>query len=460
MGIMNEQKTFRIWKRYFFAASYFITLGIALFSFMVTPGRYDSGAFDSFWLFYLLFLAPLMIRMVVYLIVGPWYRVVMANKDARLERMYPGYFPRVSVIVPAYNEEVGIAQTLSSLAESSYENLEVVIVNDGSKDDTEGRVRGFIDRYGLDHPDSEKKFIYRYKENGGKGRAINTGIGLSSGEIVVTIDADSIVHPDTIGAFVKRFRDPSVMCVGGNIAVGNTNTLVGTTQFFEYIFAFYIKKVDSLFNTIFVVGGAAAAYRRTVFDELGYFDEQNITEDIDMSMRIQDAGMKIEYAADAIVYTEGASDLSSLIKQRLRWKRGRIDTFAKFKRMFFSASGRHNKILTFIGLPLALYAEIELFFDLIILGTIVIYSIITQNLAAMFLSIAITSFIFFILLSAQHGKLRIGPKFKYIAAVWILFYISTFVEYVALIRALKGFLKKQKLEWQRWERKGIFVQDE
>ncbi len=442
----------------FMITAYTITIAIAVFALVFSTNKIDDSNTIMFLAF--VFLLPLLVRCFLYMLIGPWYRFVMNRKDARLSASAPDYSPRVSVIVPAYNEEVGIERTLESLSRSDYDNLEIVVVNDGSRDNTDSVIRGYINDFTSAHPDSVKSFVYVSKENGGKGRALNEGIRRSSGEIVVTVDADSIVLPDAVSCFVKRFRDPEVMCVAGNITVGNTNTILGIVQFFEYSLSFYLKKVDSLLNTIFVVGGAAAAYRREVFDKLGLFNEDCITEDIDMSMKIQDAGMKIEFAADATVCTEGASDLASLIKQRLRWKRGRLDTFYTFRHLFFSTAKRHNKLFSMVTLPLALYSEVELLFDFLIFGVFFYHSVSNGCIAGMLLAICTLAFMFYVVISSPYRKMRVTEYMRYIFTVWMLFYIATFVEYIALVRATVGFMRKQRVEWQKWERKGLALPEE
>lgn len=285
---------------------------------------------------------------------------------------------------------------------------------------------------------------------------MNRGIHISSGEIIITIDADCIIKQDTITNFVKRFRDPEIMCVAGNVIIGNTQSVLGIVQFFEFLFSFYLKKLDSMINSIYVVGGAAAAYRRIVFEKCGLFSEDCITEDIDLSIRIQDKGMKIEFAADAIVYTEGADTLKGLLKQRLRWKRGRLDTFYKFKHMFFSVKQKHNKLFTILILPLSIYSEIELFFNIFIFSTFLMYALLSFNFAGFFLGFSIIAFAFYLLLCSPYKKNHYIPNIGYICIGWLLFYIALFVEYNALINSLIGLLKKKEVKWQAWQRKGVF----
>ncbi|MBN1697965.1 MAG: glycosyltransferase [Spirochaetales bacterium] len=452
---MNQKKkTIINRKNLLVALFYMVTAAILFLAFFLT-GK-DENFVGPIWKILFIFLAPLILRLFVYIFLGPWYSVAMAIKDARLSRERKNYTPRVSLLLPAWNEEVGIIPTIQSALESDYRNLEIIVINDGSTDNTDSLVRQFIARNVKRIRESGKSIVYEYKTNGGKAKALNRGITLSSGDIIITIDADCILEPSAISNFVKRFRDPKVMCVAGNIMVGNTNTLLGIVQFFEYLFSFYLKKVDSLLNTIYIVGGAAAAYRRSVFEQFGYFSADTITEDIDLSIRIQDAGMKIEFAADAVVYTEGATDLGGLLKQRLRWKRGRIDTFWKYRYLFFSTKKRHNKLFTCVVLPFSVYSELELFLEVYIVGLFIMHLILSHNFSGFLIGLAILAFLFYLILSSPCNRKHFGPNVKYIFVGWMLFYIAIFVEYNALVKSIVGFMKKDEIRWQCWKRKGVF----
>jgi poly-beta-1,6-N-acetyl-D-glucosamine synthase len=403
-----------------------------------------------------IFITPMLLKLFIYVFMGPWYSVIMSLKDRQLSERYGEYSPMVSLIIPAWNEEVGIISTLESVMRSTYHHLEVVVVNDGSTDKTDDKVKQFIRENQQKMQKTGISILYEYKKNEGKAKALNRGINISSGEIIITIDADCIIKENTIRNFVKRFRDPKVMCVCGNVVIGNTQTILGIVQFFEFLFSFYLKKLDSLMNTIYIVGGAAAAYRRTVFDQCGFFSENCITEDIDLSIRIQNMGMKIEFAADALVYTEGASDLKGLLRQRLRWKRGRLETFITYKHMFFSMKSQHNKLFTCLLLPLSLYAEVELFLTLIITGSFFTYTLLSYNFSGILTGCAIIAFIFYLLLCSPYKKQHFRSNIHYIFIGWLLFYIALFVEYNALLKSLAGLIKKKEVTWQSWQRKGVF----
>jgi len=362
----------------------------------------------------------------------------------------------VSVIVPAWNEEVGLLPTVKTILGSTYRNLEIVVINDGSTDSSDMQITQFLSEYECSKKiDSNAiDIIYKYKKNEGKGKALNTGIKLSNGSIIISIDADCALLPTTIENFVRHFEDKNVMAAVGNVKIGNREHLLGTLQHLEFLFSFYFKKADSLFQTIYIIGGAAGAFRREVFDEIGYYNHKNITEDIDLSVRIQEAGMRIVYASDAIVYTEGASTLSGLMQQRLRWKRGRFQTFFEYKHLFFSSKPWHNKLLTWIILPLAVFGDIQLFFEIIFILFLYAYSFLTHDFSSFISGILVVSSIFFVQIFDDRSQNKLG---LYLLAPigWLLFYLTTIVEYRALLKSIQGILTKQTLTWQKWKREGL-----
>lgn len=424
---------------------------------------YERNDFPYLRLFIITFATILLTKYSLYMIISPWYHVFMKMRQKELQhKRTTTYEPLVSIIIPAWNEEVGLVKTVETILESTYRKIEVVVVNDGSTDSSHERMQAFVAEYKKKHRYERKRIniIYHYKENGGKGRALNTGIGLSSGEIIVSIDADCALLPSTIGNFVKYFEDPEVMAAVGNVKIGNQKSLLGTLQYLEFLFSFYFKKTDSLFNTIYIIGGAAGAFRRSIFPTIGMYSYENITEDIDLSVRIQKAGMRIVYAEDAVVYTEAASTISGLAAQRLRWKRGRFQTFMEHRKLFFSERPEHNKILTWLILPLAVFGDIQLFFEVFFLGFLYLYSFITHDFSSFISGIIVVSTMFFVQIFDDVGEKRTNPWALYFLAPigWLLFYITTAVEYRALVKAIWGMLTNQAIAWQKWNRVGVLEQ--
>ena len=226
-------------------------------------------------------------------------------------------------------------------------------------------------------------------------------------------------------------------------------------QQLEYLYGFFFKRAEAIMGAVYIVGGAAAAYRRNVIRDLGGFDEGIITEDIELSTRLHRYGHRVGYAADAIVHTEGPSDLSEICRQRLRWKYGRLQTFGKHRSLFFSRNPAHGKFLSFLVLPTALYSEILLFFEPILLPVFFAYTILTSDFVPVAAFIAIlTSVIWFEVWSdPQRGNHR---NLLTLAPVgWTLFYWLDVVEYQALVRSILRLAAGREVYWQRWQRRGV-----
>jgi cellulose synthase/poly-beta-1,6-N-acetylglucosamine synthase-like glycosyltransferase len=296
--------------------------------------------------------------------------------------------------------------------------------------------------------------VYASQENGGKGKALNTGIKLTKGEIILTMDADSALQPGALAKLARYYMDPEVMAVVGNVEVANTTTLIGFAQHLEYYFGFYNKRAHALMGAEYIFGGACASFRRTVFKTIGLFDTKNKTEDIEMSMRTRFHGYKCTYAEDVVCYTEGASDINGLIAQRVRWKKGRLDTFRKYKSMFFSTEDRHNTFLSFFVLPFSILAEVQLLFEPIAIAIFIAYCIVTSE----FLSLAIGLLfilLVFVAVSFFHNSRPRPLLVLTFPFVWPVFYMLDWIEFLSLYKSLKMIRSGKDVEWQQWNRQGL-----
>jgi cellulose synthase/poly-beta-1,6-N-acetylglucosamine synthase-like glycosyltransferase len=339
------------------------------------------------------------------------------------------------------------------LINATYNNLEIVVVNDGSTDNTDFLVRDFID-HEFKTISTSKTITYIHKSNGGKGSALNAGIKNSNGDIIVTMDADTIFENDAIFNAVKYFYKTDLDAAVGNVKIANSRSLIGIIQQIEYTVGFYFKRTHSVFNSEYIIGGAFGIFRRNVFDKYGYFDEQIKTEDIELSTRLQSHGCKILYIENAIAYTEGPAAIRDLMKQRLRWKKGRLDTFLKHRDLFFSAKNQHSKFLTFYLLPITLFYEFELLFEPILTFFGVYYLLTTGNYLPILIWIAFTGFIYvftFLFGSKKNSKLA----FVFLPTYFFLSYVLTFVEVYAMYSSIRLLLKREDVVWQNWQRKGL-----
>ncbi|MSR10918.1 MAG: glycosyltransferase [Gammaproteobacteria bacterium] len=406
---------------------------------------------DSIRVYMLVLLMPLLVKYVFQLTSALLNPIVenFRKKRGKDERMLS-----VSVLIPAWNEEVGIVKTIKSVLYTHYPQLQIVIINDGSSDGTHEQVTNFIASHKQLEPQGAT-LEYLNVANGGKARALNRALLEATGEIVITIDADSVMDPDAITNLVRCFSSPDVGAVAGNVIVGNRRKPIEWMQQLEYVYGFFFKRADSVFNSVYIIGGAAAAYRREVLQEMGGFDHGIITEDIEMSTRILSHGYNTRYAADAVIYTEGPSDFKSLCNQRLRWKYGRILTFIKHRNLFFSLDRKHNSYLTLMLLPMAVYAEFLLLLEGFMLAAFLIYTILTHDYMPLASVIAILATVGLVQILVD-SKRRFHVNLILLAPVaWLVFYIMDMIELQALFRSLKRLILRRELKWQKWVRVGL-----
>ncbi len=407
------------------------------------------------------FAALMLVKYTIFLFIAPFHRVKEALRQLRLAKSGDGvmYRPLVSVLVPAWNEEVGIVATIDSILHNDYQNVELIVVNDGSTDNTEKKIKEYMHRNANMFSKTQKHLRYFRKENGGKGKALNAALSKARGEIVLTIDADSIADRKMISNIVKYFGDKGVDAVVGNVKIAGSITVLNLLQRLEYLFGFYHKRAHSVLGAEYIYGGACAAFRKSsVFDEIGEFDDSSITEDIEMSLRTRYHGLKAVYADDAICYTEGANSIMGLVKQRLRWKKGRFEVFRKYKSMFLSTNMRHSKWLTWFVLPFALLAEFQLLFEPIGLTLLVIYSFLTGDFSSVILGAAFIGIMYIVvgLCTERARNWWIVPLLPF---TWALFYVLVWIEYMALIKSLVATIRAEGVVWQKWQRKGIKIDD-
>lgn len=248
---------------------------------------------------------------------------------AHLRRHYPveepPYTPSVTVVIPAYNEEAVIVHCVETVLASDYPDLQVIVVDDGSVDHTYDLVTGA-------YADDSRITVIR-EENQGKWKALDTAYSMLGTEIVVAIDADTVVKPDAIRLIVRAFRDPAVGAVAGNVKVGNRTNLITRLQALEYITMQNIdRRAMEFWRGILVVPGALGAWRSDAVREAGLYTNQTLTEDADLTVAVQRAGYRVMFEERAVSITEAPQNVRSFLRQRLRWTLGMMQTAWKHRR--------------------------------------------------------------------------------------------------------------------------------
>jgi len=251
---------------------------------------------------------------------------IVANRAAKKETpmLAPGQAPLVSVIIAAYNEQEVIIRTVLSVLASDYAKIEVIVVDDGSKDGTFELVRSSFA--------GSKQVEALHQENGGKASALNYGMEHAKGEIYVYLDADTILAPEAISKLVAHFGNPKVGAVAGNVKVGNRINTLTRLQALEYITSQNLdRRAYAHINSVTVVPGAIGAWRKSAVLSAGGYTSDTLAEDMDLTWRVRFAGWKIDNESDAVAYTEAPDSLSSFFKQRFRWTFGTLQCLYKHR---------------------------------------------------------------------------------------------------------------------------------
>ncbi|WP_374446279.1 polysaccharide deacetylase family protein [Epilithonimonas sp.] len=245
----------------------------------------------------------------------------------------PAIYPKVSIIVPAYNEEVNIVSSLRNLLNQTYPDYDIIFVDDGSRDSTLQKVREtFADNAGIK---------IRTKTNGGKATALNFGIANTDAEYVVCIDADTKLEKNAVKLLISRFlnakKDEKIAAVAGNVKVGNRVNWLTRWQSIEYTTS---QNFDRLayagINAITVIPGAIGAFRKSVIEEVGGYSSDTLAEDCDLTVKILKKGYSIANENRAVAVTEAPESVKQFLKQRFRWTYGIMQMFWKQRETFLN----------------------------------------------------------------------------------------------------------------------------
>jgi cellulose synthase/poly-beta-1,6-N-acetylglucosamine synthase-like glycosyltransferase len=343
----------------------------------------------------------------------------------------------VSVAISARNEEAVIVRCLDSIRKSTYPFIEVLVADDASNDNTYQLVYDYAKLY----PKMNLQ-VYRMHEQSGKGHALNTILKAhAKGEFVMTLDADSILRPDTVGNAVAYFEDEKIIGVAANVQIIAEPTVLGTLQKFEHMVGYRSKKTYSWLNCEFVVGGVASTYRMRVLRDVGFYDTDTVTEDLGLSAKIVSRGNRTErlvYGSDVVAKTEGVMTFRALVRQRYRWKYGSLQTLIKYHRLMFNSSVHYSATLTLYRMPMALLSELVLLLSPLAWGYVLYMTLTQQNLYLVIGAyITITAYVLVTLWFDENLSVRSRLYLTlYVPVSYFVFYVMDAVQLIAIVRCL------------------------
>lgn len=342
--------------------------------------------------------------------------ILVTIRYSRKQKLFEQIHPEdtVSILIPAYNESAVIEGCLKGMLELDYTQYETIFINDGSTDYTLETLLTLLDAERTDvKPTGSLIYakvhnVYRSnlypnmyvidKDNGGKADSLNAGIAYAAGNIVITLDADSILQHDSLLHINQEFNDPDVIAAGGMVQVGQMYNNVGKPvfngnmllkyQLSEYLMSFYIRRfAQSKMKMIAIVSGAFGAFRREVLHEIGGY-KKTLGEDMEITLNIQTyiqtkmKHAKLIFIPEAVCYTEVPENILDVYKQRIRWQKGFVDCIVKYRKAFFRTLSTSFTLFLFwdaivmailgittvILLPILLFANLFTLYHLVLIG--------------------------------------------------------------------------------------------
>jgi biofilm PGA synthesis N-glycosyltransferase PgaC len=356
--------------------------------------------------------------------------------------------PLVSVIVPGYNEAKVVGNCVESILASEYPNFEIILVDDGSTDETLEAMKAF---------ESDQRVRVIGKPNGGKASALNAGIAAAHGEILFFVDADGLFTPSAIREMLNGFSSEKVGAVCGNDAPVNLDRIQTRLACIQtHVGTGFVRRALALINCLPIVSGNIGAFRRSVIEKTGTFLEGFIGEDLELTWRVHKAGFRVNFAPKAVVLAEVPSTVRDLWKQRVRWARGLLQTIRIHKKMMFNLRyglfGIYLPIIvtSMVIIPLLQLLIVILLPALVAAGKSPIPLSVIGLIGWLGLLMSLAATVFAIALNHAWKDLR----YIYTVLFWVPYsLLMNVVTFWALILEIRG----ARSEWNKLDRTGVIT---
>ncbi len=347
----------------------------------------------------------------------------------------------VTVLIPAYNEEAGIEATIRSLLASTHPLLQIIVIDDGSTDRTADIASRVDDR---------RVSVIR-RPNAGKAEALNTGLAYATCDIVVMVDADTVVEPDAVHQLIQGLAHPAVGAVSGNTKVGNRRRLLGRWQHLEYVTGFNLdRRMFEVLECMPTVPGAIGAFRRDALMGVGGVSEDTLAEDTDLTMALWRAGWRVVYEESAIAWTEVPTRLRQLWRQRYRWCYGTMQAMWKHRRCVLEVgpAGRFGRralsYLSFFQIGLPLLAPI--------IDVVALYGVLFRDPVQ-----AVGVWLAFLVVQMIGAGYALRLDRERLRTLWAMpaqIFVYRQLMYLVIIQSLVSALLGTRLKWHRMQRSG------
>ncbi|WNE97128.1 bifunctional polysaccharide deacetylase/glycosyltransferase family 2 protein [Streptomyces luomodiensis] len=365
----------------------------------------------------------------------------------RLRRFRPGspwlreVNDPVTVLIPAYNEEAGIESTIHSLLASTHQQLEIIVVDDGSTDRTADLAARI---------DDPRVRVVR-QPNAGKAAALNTGLAHAHHDIVVMVDADTVFEPDAIHQLIQPLAHPAIGAVSGNTKVGNRRRLLGRWQHLEYVFGFNLdRRMFEVLECMPTVPGAIGAFRRDALMGVGGVSEDTLAEDTDLTMALWRAGWRVVYQETAVAWTEVPTSLRQLWRQRYRWCYGTLQSMWKHRHAVVEVgpAGRFARR----GLPYLFLFQVALPLIAPIVDVFALYGVLFADPVE-----SIGVWLVFLVMQLLGAGYALRLDKERLTALWAMplqLFVYRQLMYLVIIQSVVSALFGTRLRWHRIQRSG------
>ena len=409
------------------------------------PSEFRSLATQSVAVLMLVFLGILLLRYGSLVWLAYLHAVEQATGATDENARRGSYLPPVTIVLPAYNEGPVIEAAIRSLLRLDYPRFEVIVVDDGSTDDTVDKAAAFEGEF-----DSVRVRVYS-KSNGGKASALNLGLRMADYPFVVTMDGDSMLAPNTLRDSMHHFLDSYVAAVACNVKVGNRINLLTRLQALEYVEGLNIpRRAQAAIRAVNIVPGPVGIFRRDVLLQVGGYDSDTFAEDADLTLKLLSHGWRIVYEDRAVAHTEAPETLRGLMKQRYRWTRGILQALDKYRSAVWSREGDAAVRLSIVNLlfEIIVWPALNIFghlgFSFVALG----YGMPTTVVAWWLLITLIEVAVALLAVALEEEELSLVPM-----AVLYRFFFIFIVDVAKLLASLEEFLKLE-MNWGKLARTG------
>jgi len=376
-----------------------------------------------------------------------FYAIVAAFSPDR-KPVAPAKWPTVTILMPSYNSAATIRQAVAAAQAMTYQGEKELIVIDDSSTDGSDKI---AEQMGAR--------VLRRKGDRGKAKALNHGIQQAKGEIIVALDSDTFAPTDALEKAIPYFGlDAKIGAVTLFITVANAKNMLERIQQLEYYIAFgFTAKTMGKVNGLIVTPGPMSAYRKSALEQVGGFDEKNMTEDMEIGLRLHEYGWKIECCTETLVPTVVPDTLSKLYRQRVRWYRGTIDNIREYFHMFLNSNyhdiGLFSYPMTAIYVATTMLVWTVIWFNVLatladaaafvqaflkvgLTPTLHLEPLALVNTTALLVGASIAVWLVFLLRSISIAKVKLGPRHVLPALLIIMFYptLNSFFYFASLYK--------------------------